>query len=1017
MHRVLPLLSLALAAAWLSACSSGSGPAVADPTADSVHDQTPETVAADAVSPTDSRGDVPSGDAADARQPDLLGDSKPNDASDLAADQAGDLAPDASLDLAGDALGEDQHADQEAVDQADQVWSDASSSDLADGLDAKDDSAGAGDGVDAVDAASDLQADASDLADVLTPLPADPVLNEVNCHGQDFVEIKNRSPESTADLTGYVLTDGEGPLHRYVFPAGTLIPPLGRIVVVEKTSLYAGFPFGIQCGSDTLRLLDPNEAVREELPLPLVMEGNTWSRLPDGDGPWQESSMTPFAENQLKVDLEGMLFNPFQVITIRLAMPQSSVDALWDDPRTFVAGTFSMQSEESVQEPIPVGIRIKGRYGSFQTLDHKSALKIKFNFADKELRFQGLKRLTLNNMVQDPSMIHEALAYRIFAGFGVPCPRVGYVQVYINDQLYGLYLVLEPYDDVTLSRHFVSTQHVYEGEYGEDIIPEEVADLEVDEGDPTDIYDLTNLAAMVSSEVPDEEWLGALETVADVPELLRMWAVEQYIGHWDGYSPTINNYYVHCDDDDVCSMLPSGTDQTFSDYRDIHSGNGYLFERCMSIQECRWWYDQTMGELMGVLDTLYLDAFAMELSQFLTPWVQSDSRKPYSNSDVVNYVQFARNFIIYRRENVGDALACLLDPNADEDGDGFTCDADCDEADPTVNVGAYDVCGDGIDQDCSGIADDSFECPDCREYWRGPHRYLVCPTYRTNQEAIVHCQELGAELVVLDCAGEEAWLRDALKAADVGDTWLGLTDWLTEGTFLRRDGSTPSYLDWAAGEPNDSGGEDCVEFYTWGQWNDISCEATNAVACEDVCTAGSMDADGDGALRCSDDCDDSNPAIHPGAVDVCGDGLDNDCDGMADNGLGCIPSVVLPVESAPGTFRFLPLATTREEARANCQALTTPSDLAWFDSKEQLNQVRSALTQMTGSNEAWIGVNDLVTEGTYVWADEGPLAFTNWALNQPNNGNGVQDCCRMLADGTWNDTDCTLSYPTLCRAL
>ena len=50
----------------------------------------------------------------------------------------------------------------------------------------------------------------------------------------------------------------------------------------------------------------------------------------------------------------------------------------------------------------------------------------------------------------------------------------------------------------------------------------------------------------------------------------------------------------------------------------------------------------------------------------------------------------------------------------------------------------------------------------------------------------------------------------------------------------------------------------------------------------------STDADGDGhyavgsCLSPADDCDDSNAAIYPGAMEVC-DGLDNDCDGLIDD--------------------------------------------------------------------------------------------------------------------------------------
>jgi len=39
------------------------------------------------------------------------------------------------------------------------------------------------------------------------------------------------------------------------------------------------------------------------------------------------------------------------------------------------------------------------------------------------------------------------------------------------------------------------------------------------------------------------------------------------------------------------------------------------------------------------------------------------------------------------------------------------------------------------------------------------------------------------------------------------------------------------------------------------------------------------DRDGDGASFCAGDCDDADPAVHPGAAEIC-DGRDNDCDGV-----------------------------------------------------------------------------------------------------------------------------------------
>ena len=48
---------------------------------------------------------------------------------------------------------------------------------------------------------------------------------------------------------------------------------------------------------------------------------------------------------------------------------------------------------------------------------------------------------------------------------------------------------------------------------------------------------------------------------------------------------------------------------------------------------------------------------------------------------------------------------------------------------------------------------------------------------------------------------------------------------------------------------------------------------------------GGMDADGDGVTWCFD-CDDASPASYPGAAEVCGDGIDQNCNGLVDDGCG-----------------------------------------------------------------------------------------------------------------------------------
>lgn len=63
---------------------------------------------------------------------------------------------------------------------------------------------------------------------------------------------------------------------------------------------------------------------------------------------------------------------------------------------------------------------------------------------------------------------------------------------------------------------------------------------------------------------------------------------------------------------------------------------------------------------------------------------------------------------------VNGLVIVLFSPPVDNDGDGYADDVDCDDSIPTVNPGATELIGNGLDDDCDpttpGFTDESYEC-------------------------------------------------------------------------------------------------------------------------------------------------------------------------------------------------------------------------------------------------------------------------------------------------------------------
>lgn len=329
-------------------------------------------------------------------------------------------------------------------------------------------------------------------------------------------------------------------------------------------------------------------------------------------------------------DDAAWLYKPSTVAMVDLQLPQSSIDALWADARTYVPGTFRLTSGSRSFGPWAVEVRLKGRWGSGHGLDGKAAFKIKF--PNSRQRVGGMEKLTLNNMVQDASYITETISYELFRGVGVPAPRTGYAVVTLNGLDYGLHLNVETPDDRMFSRWFPNeeTKHLYEGSYGccynwQDPYSDEHFD--VDEGDRADRSDLAALLNTLSLE--GLAWRQAVEKIADLRALTAMWAVELYVGHWDGYAWTVNNYFIHNTKRNRITMHPWGLDQTLGASGPLpFSGPGWgnLLDRCLTDVVCSGYFSEAVLATRDKARALALDERTMTVFAAISPYIEADTR-------------------------------------------------------------------------------------------------------------------------------------------------------------------------------------------------------------------------------------------------------------------------------------------------------------------------------------------------------------------------------------------------------
>ena len=120
----------------------------------------------------------------------------------------------------------------------------------------------------------------------------------------------------------------------------------------------------------------------------------------------------------------------------------SSIDIQMDDWEGFL---FTCTNEEYSLCDLVVdgesysgaGIRAKGNTSLSSVAQYGNDLysfKIEFDHYDSALTYHGLDKLSLNNLIQDNTMMKDYVSYQLMDAFGVDTPLCTYVYITVNGE-------------------------------------------------------------------------------------------------------------------------------------------------------------------------------------------------------------------------------------------------------------------------------------------------------------------------------------------------------------------------------------------------------------------------------------------------------------------------------------------------------------------------------------------------------------------------------------------------------
>ena len=219
-----------------------------------------------------------------------------------------------------------------------------------------------------------------------------------------------------------------------------------------------------------------------------------------------------------------------------------------------------------------VGIRYKG-FSSVSVDRKKNPFNIKLDYI-KNQNYQGIEKIKLSNVIQDPSFLREVLSYQIARSY-MPSSKSNFAKVFVNDEYLGLYTNVESVNNKFLTSHYHSSNGTFVKCNPENVdLTGENCNLNNSPGSDSSNYyslydlksdfgwvDLFDLITTLNTRPED------IEKIINIDRTLWMHAFNYALVNFDSYVGYAQNYYLYQDKFGVFQPIIWDLNMSFASFR------------------------------------------------------------------------------------------------------------------------------------------------------------------------------------------------------------------------------------------------------------------------------------------------------------------------------------------------------------------------------------------------------------------------------------------------------------------